>query len=171
MAGLMGTGKTTTGRILAARLGWPMRDSDEEIQRAEGRTVRELRNELGTDAMHELEAQALLRALARGGPDVIGAAASTVDRKDCRAALVADGVAVAWLTARPETAARRFATSDHRPSFGDDPQEFLARQGRERAPLFRQLDAIEVATDERTPEAVADAVLAGLRTRGVELAG
>ena len=68
LMGLMGTGKTTTGRVLAGRLDWPMRDSDEAIEAATGRSVRELRDEIGTDAMHDLEATALLRALEAPGP-------------------------------------------------------------------------------------------------------
>src|SRR3954470_9736767 len=149
LVGLMGTGKTTTGHILARRVGWPMRDSDADIEAAGGRSVRELRDELGADAMHEIEAIALLAALARPGPDVVTAAASTVDSDECVAALRGPGIAVAWLTARPETAGRRFGSSSHRPSYGEDPVEFLARQALLREPRFRMLDAVEVATDER----------------------
>jgi len=171
LVGLMGTGKTTTGRILAARLGWPLRDSDAEIEALTGKTVRELRDELGTDAMHDLEAQALLRTLADAGPDVVGAAASVVDREDCLEALRGDRVAVAWLTVAPEIGARRFTTSAHRPWYGEDPATFLARQAREREPAFRSLDPVTVSTDDNEPDAVADAILAGLRERAIELGG
>jgi shikimate kinase len=169
LVGLMGTGKTTTGRILATRLGWPLRDSDAEIEALTGRSVRELRDELGTDAMHDLEARALLRALHDDGPDVVGAAASVVDREDCLEALRGDGVAVAWLTVSPEVGAQRFASSAHRPWYGEDPATFLARQGREREAAFRSLDPVVVSTDDSTPDAVADTILAGLRERGNKL--
>jgi shikimate kinase len=169
LVGLMATGKTTTGRILAARLGWPQRDSDAEIEAMTGRSVRELRDELGTDGMHELEAGALLRALADAGPDVVGAAASVVDREDCLEALRGDGVAVAWLTVSPEVGARRFTSGAHRPWYGEDPATFLARQAREREPAFRSLNPVTVSTDDREPDAVADAILAGLRDREIEL--
>jgi shikimate kinase len=167
LVGLMGTGKTTTGRILANRLGWPLRDSDAEIEALTGRTVKELREELGTDAMHDLEARALLNALAGGGPDVVCGAASVVDREDCRAALHDEGVVVAWLTASPEVAAERFTSAAHRPRYGDDPEEFLARQAREREPEFRSLDPLIVSTDTASPDEVAEAILDGLRERGV----
>ena len=137
LVGLMGTGKTTTGRILADRLGWALRDSDPEIEALTGRTVKELRDELGTDPMHDLEARALLNALAGEGPDVVCGAASVVDREDCLDALRAVGVAVAWLTVSPQTEAKRFASGTHRPWYGDDPRAFLARQARERDPAFR----------------------------------
>ena len=170
LVGLMGTGKTTTGRILAARLGWPMRDSDGEIEALTGRTVKELRDELGTDPMHDLEAQALLRALADAAAPTMSGPASVVDREDCRSALRGEGVAVAWLTVSPATEAKRFTSGTHRPWYGDDPRAFLARQARERDPAFRSLDPVIVPTDDRSPEAVADAVLAGLLERGHELA-
>ncbi len=170
LVGLMGTGKTTTGRILADRLGWTLRDSDPEIEALTGRTVKELRDELGTDPMHDLEARALLNALADEGPDVVCGAASVVDREDCLAAMRGDGVAVAWLTVSPEVEAERFRSGAHRPWYGDDPEAFLARQAREREPAFRSLNPVTVSTDDRPPEAVADAVIAGLRERGQELA-
>ena len=169
LVGLMGTGKTTTGRILAARLGWPLRDSDAEIEATTGRSVRELRDELGTDRMHDLEAEALLRALSGDGPDIVGAAASVVDREDCLEALRADDVAVAWLTVSPPTEAKRFLSGTHRPWYGDDPIAFLARQARERDPAFRSLDPVIVPTDDLGPEGVADAIITGLRDRGIEL--
>jgi shikimate kinase len=169
LVGLMGTGKTTTGRILAARLGWTLRDSDPEIEAMTGRTVKELRDELGTDPMHDLEARVLLNALADEGPDIVCAAASVVDREDCLEAMRADGVAVAWLTLSPATEAKRFTSGTHRPWYGDDPLAFLARQARERDPAFRSLDPVIVATDDREPEAVADAILEGLRERGIDL--
>ena len=169
LVGLMGTGKTTTGRILAARLGWPLRDSDAEIEALTGRSVRELRDEVGTDPMHDLEAQALLRAVADAGPDVVCAAASVVDREDCLEALRGDGVAVAWLTVSPEIGARRFTSGAHRPWYGEDPATFLARQAREREPAFQSVDPVIVSTDHREPGAVADAIVAGLEERGIEL--
>ena len=107
LVGLMGTGKTTTGRLLAERLGWPMRDSDQAIEAAMGQSVRELRDAIGTDAMHDLEAAALLREIAAQEPSVVCAAASTVDRQDCRDALRGEGIAVVWLTADPAVALPR----------------------------------------------------------------
>ena len=130
--------------------------------------MRELRDELGTDPMHDLEAQALLRALADTGPDIVGAAASVVDREDCRSALRGDGVAVAWLTVSPATEAKRFTSGTHRPWYGDDPRAFLARQARERDPSFRSLDPVIVATDDREPGRRRRDPR-GLGARGIEL--
>jgi hypothetical protein len=80
-----------------------------------------------------------------------------------------EGVVVAWLTVSPEIEAERFLSGTHRPWYGDDPEEFLGRQAREREPEFRSLDPIVVSTDVASAEKVADAILAGIRERGIEL--
>jgi len=60
LIGLMGTGKTTAGRLLAARLGRQLCDSDSEIEAREGVTVRELQDRHGARWLHRLEAKILL---------------------------------------------------------------------------------------------------------------
>jgi shikimate kinase len=163
--GLMGVGKTTIGRLLADRLGWPLRDSDAEIAAATLRTVRELRDEIGVDAMHELEVRQVLDALDDPGPVVIAPAAAVIDVEACRVALRAPGVTVIFLTAAPEVLAARFLADDHRPWYGTDPATFLADQAAARDGRFRSLDPIELTTDDRTPDDVADAIIVAVRER------
>lgn len=163
LVGLMGSGKTTVGAALAARLGCPFVDSDREIERATGRDGRTLAATDGTPALQALEARVLLAALAAPGSDVIAAAASVVDDPACRHALRAPGVAVIRLRARPETLAARHATGSHRRPLGDDLVAGFAAQVRARAPRFaavRPLVTIDV--DGAAPEVVVDAALAAL---------
>jgi len=172
----MGSGKSTVGQVIADRLGWPLRDSDVEIEAATGRTVKALRDELGVDAMHELEARHLLEALAAPEPAVVAAGASTIDVPACRDALRGPGIVVVFLTASPAVEAARFRGDDHRgddhrPWFGTDPEAFLAAQAAARYPHFRSVDPIELSTDDRTPDALADAALAAISARGLTLSG
>lgn len=162
MVGLMGTGKTTVGRIVADRLGWPFADSDADIEAARDRTVRQLRDELGDEAMHALEARALLDRLRAPGPLIVAAAASVIEDPACRSALLDDGVAVAWLRVSPAVAAARFGSSGHRPAFGPDPETFLAEQAARRDPLFRAVADVVVDTDHADPDEEADAILEAL---------
>ena len=159
LVGLMGSGKTTIGKLLAERLGRPFRDSDDGIQERTGRTVRELQQELGDDRMHEIEAEQLLGDLGRADGSVIGAAASSVESKACRAALVADDVTVVWLDGSPELLAQRFSSSRHRPTFGSDVEAFLREQSRRREPLLVSLDPIRVQIDGKDPEQIVAEIL------------
>jgi shikimate kinase len=159
LVGLMGAGKTTVGRRLAAGLGWPWQDSDAQIEAATGLTVRELRERDGVEAMHDLEAAQLLHALAEPGPTVISAAASVVDAESCRSAMTAEGVAVIWLRGSPAVLATRFPAGDHRPAYGPSPRVFLEQQAERREPLFRTLEPIVIDVDGIDPDtAVARAI-------------
>jgi shikimate kinase len=156
LVGLMGAGKTTVGRRLAAQLDWPWHDSDAEIEAATGLTVRQLADRDGVAAMHDLEAAQLLRALDGPGPSVISAAASVVDAEACRRALAAPEVDVVWLRARPAVLAARFPADGHRPAFGASPGAFLEEQAAQREPLLQTLHPIVVDVDDLDPgEAVA----------------
>lgn len=169
--GLMGSGKSSVGRIVADRLAWPMHDSDREIEAAHGRTTRELAADAGVDAVHAIEAAHLLDALAAAGPDVICPAASTIDDEACRAALREPGVVVAWLRATPAVAAERFVRDAHRIWYGEDPADFLARQAAARYPHFRAAAAVAIDTDDLAPDEIAGRVLTALVELGAMPAG
>jgi shikimate kinase len=163
ITGLMASGKSTTGQRLAERLGWPWRDSDVDIQTATGKTVRELRDSEGVDAMHELEHAELMRALDDPTPSVISAAASVIDDPAARAAMSRPGVAVFWLHGSPELLARRFhSLDDHRPTYGDSPEEFLAEQAARREPLLGSIGAHVIKVDGLTRDEVFERVMEAL---------
>jgi shikimate kinase len=165
LVGLMGAGKTTVGRRLAVRLGWPWHDSDADIEAATNLTVRELRDRDGVEVMHDLEAAQLLHALAEPGPSVISAAASVVEAETCRAALTGAGVAVIWLHGSPEVLAKRFPAGGHRPVFGPSPNAFLRQQSLRREPLLRSLDPIVVDVDSIDPDTAVAMALEALAGR------
>jgi len=169
LVGLMGSGKTTVGALIAARLGWPLRDSDVQLQDASGQTAREMRDAQGTDALHEAEALALFRALAQPGSGVICAAASTIEHAGVGKALAAPDVAVIWLTAPPEVLAARFANDPHRPIYGPDQTAVAAARAERRDPLYAALNPITIEVDGLAPAAVAELALDGLRRRYGEL--
>ncbi len=160
LVGLMGSGKTTVGARVATALGWPLRDSDPEIEAREGRTVRELREAIGVDRMHAIESAHLLEGIAGREPAVIAAAASVIEDEACRDALSAADVLVVWLRAAPSTLAGRFWERPHRPAFGADPETFLAERARRRDALFEEVADLQLRTDATTADEAAARILA-----------
>jgi shikimate kinase len=167
MLGLMGVGKTTIGSALGHQLGWPVSDSDRSIEEHCGATVRELKDRLGTDGMHRLEAEHLLDALHEDAPSVICAAASVVDVPECRRALEGAGAYGVWLQGRAETLAERFAGGPHRPVYGADPEAVFRSQLGERSRWFAEVARHRVSVDGRTPVQIVRDILAALGQAGV----
>lgn len=159
LLGLMGAGKTTVGRGLARRLGWPLRDSDADLLAGTGHSARRLDEERGTAELHRLEARHLIDALEAPGPSVICAAASTIDDPLARAALGGEGLLLVWLRAEPATLARRIRPTGHRRDLGADRVASLAGQAAARYPRFEALRPLTVDADEPGAVAAIDAIM------------
>ncbi len=159
LMGLMGAGKTTVGRRLAARLGWPFHDSDDDLARVTGFTARQLVARDGAEALHFIEAAVLLRRLAQPGDSVIAAAASTVEHAACRRALSGPSVMACWLRVGPATLARRFEAGVHRPRYGPDRLRSMADQAARREALLRSFRPL-IADGETGPATAVVATLA-----------
>lgn len=159
LIGLMGSGKSTVGRIVAARLGRPLADSDAIIEARTGETVKQIREEQGTEAMRRHEADALFDALARSEPHVIAAAAGVVTDAADRARLAGSGAFVVWLDGPPEVLGPRAAGGVHRPFLDDDPVGTLRTMRDLRAPWYREVADRVVPIGRLTPDEIADRVL------------
>lgn len=159
LVGMMGSGKTTVGRMLAARLSRPLLDSDEIIERREGRTVRDIFANDGEEAFRAIEAEVLKESLASEGPSVIAAAGGVVLRSENRQALKESGARVVWLRADPAILATRVKGGPHRPLLDNDPAGTLLRMYEQREPLYREVADAIVTVDGRSVGDVVEAVL------------
>jgi len=155
----MGSGKSTIGVPLAAALGRPFVDNDAQLFERTGATAAELAARDGIDALHANEAEGVLAALAASLPSVIAAAASTITDPAVRHALKQDGFVV-WLRAAPATLAARLTRSGTRPFAAEEPAGLVARQARERDPLFEHTADLAVDADRATPDEVVAEILA-----------
>lgn len=159
LVGMMGSGKSTIGRIVAQRMDRPLIDSDEVIEAATGRTVREIFATDGEAAFRALEADALRDALATDEPAVIAAAGGVVLRPDNRRLLTESNARVVWLMADPALLIERVRSGMHRPLLDDDPQGTLERMWDERQPLYQEVADAIVSVDGRSIGEVVEAVL------------
>ena len=159
LVGLMGSGKTTVGRVLAQRLRRELLDSDFMIEAREGRTVRCIFAEDGENAFRDIETDVLVEALAAQEKAVIAAAGGVVLRPENRAALRDSGARVVWLRADPETLAERVKGGVHRPLLDDDPRGTLERMYAERSDLYREVADAIVTVDNRSVSEIVEAVL------------
>jgi shikimate kinase len=162
LVGMMGAGKTTVGRALAARLGWPYRDNDAALLRLAGRSAPELLASAGVEALHEAEGAVLLDALAAPDPIVVAAPGSAVLSPALRARLAAEPVV--WLRASVATLAARVAADPARPLLpsSDTGVSEAARAVRAllaaREPGFAEVASYVVDVDGLTPAEVASRI-------------
>jgi shikimate kinase len=128
LVGMMGAGKTTTGLALAARLGWPLRDCDADLEDRTGSSGADLAASEGIARLHELEAEILDEALAMPAPLVITAAGSVVSSERARRQL-ARRATIVWLDAPVELLIDRMASGPHRRTLeGDAAATLLAER-------------------------------------------
>jgi shikimate kinase len=159
LVGLMGTGKSTVGRVLADRLGRRLLDSDMVIEEITGRTVRQIFLDDGEPAFRVLETQVLIDALAEPVPAVIAAAGGVVMSAQNRAALHDAPAKVVWLRAEPAYLVDRVRAGGHRPAIDDDPAGTLRRMHETREPWYREVADMIVTVDGRSVNDVAEAIL------------
>jgi len=158
LVGMMGCGKTTVGRELADRLGWPYLDSDAEVVRTTGMTVPEIFAVRGEAAFRAEEARALAAAVTSDHPVVVAVAGGAVRDADNRRAVRRAGLVV-WLRCSLGTLASRVGDGQGRPLLDGDPAGALRRLSAEREPLYRELAQVVVDVDHLSPGEVVDRIL------------
>ena len=158
LVGLMGSGKSTVGPLLAERLGRRFVDSDLLIEAAQGRTVRQIFTDDGERAFRALERQVLHDALGCAEPLVIAAAGGVVLDPANRAALADERHLVAWLRAEPALLATRAASGDHRPLLDGDPLGRLEQMAADRQAWYAEVADLTIDVRGLTPADVADLI-------------
>ena len=166
LIGMMGSGKSTVGSLLARRLGWRYVDNDDDVRLLTAQEPTDVMTGGGEDELHAAEASALLRALGIEGPVVIGAAAWVVLDNACEQALHEEPCVI-YLRARPETLRQRIGSGAGRRSDATDLGWLRARH-RERDVRYRRLATSWVDVDDHSPDGVVGLIMehAGLTDVG-----
>jgi shikimate kinase len=157
LVGAMGAGKTTVGSRLAQRLGVGFRDTDADVEAAEGRSVADIFVESGEQHFRALERAAVARAL--GTHDgVLALGGGAVMDAQTRAAL--DGHRVVFLRVGLAAAADWVGLGVSRPLLLGNVRGTIKRLLDERTPVYESVATHVVDTDGLDPEQVAAQVLA-----------
>ena len=161
-----GSGKSTVGRQLARRLDWPFVDTDVEIERRLGCSIRSYFEQHGEPAFREVEQAALAelieaptRVLATGGGIVV---------REANRILLAARTHVVYLRSTPEELFRRLRHDTHRPLLQvADPVRRLRDLYRERDPLYRSAAQFVIETGRPTVKMLVGTILMQLELAGL----
>ena len=156
----MATGKTVVASRLATRLGVVFSDNDRTIVASTGLTAREIREQRGVAALHQLEARHLLDALRAHVPSAISSAATWSTIPAVALPSVGSGSFRSGSARRHATLVERFHNEVHRPIYADDLEAFFANQIAIRAAQFREISAATIDVDALTVEEVIERAVA-----------
>jgi shikimate kinase len=161
LVGMMGVGKSSIGRRLAARLGVPFVDADTEIEKAAGMSIADIFARHGEADFRSGEARVIARLL-DGGPQVLATGGGAVMNADTRAAIKTKGVSI-WLSAEFDVLMRRInKRKNDRPLLQTtDPAATLRELLAAREPVYAQAD-LTVQSREVPHDAIVSEIMTAL---------
>lgn len=160
LVGMMGSGKTTVGRRLAARLQLSFVDADVEIERAAGQTIPEIFAEHGEPYFRDGERRVILRLL-NEPPHVLATGGGAFMNTETRAAIRAKAISI-WLNANFDVLAQRLKRKSNRPLLDNpDPEATIRRLLSERNPIYAEAD-IAVTSRDVSHDVVTDEIIAAI---------
>jgi len=146
LVGMMGAGKSSIGRRLAARIGIPFADADAEIEQAAGMSIGDIFAVHGEPSFRSGEARVIARLL-ENGPQVLATGGGAFINPETRTRIEEKGISV-WLKADMEVLIRRLRRRNDRPLLHtDDPAATLSALLAAREPIYSEAQLAVVSRD------------------------
>ncbi len=165
LVGMMGAGKSSLGRRLAARLEVPFRDADAEIEAAAGCSINDIFDRYGEAAFRDCERKVISRLL-HEAPHVLATGGGAFIDEPIRENVKTSALSV-WISVPVEVLVARVSRRDTRPLLRNgNPQEILARLLTEREPIYAQAD-LTVTGEDGPHGASVQRILDALQERGM----
>ena len=160
LVGMSGCGKSAIGRRLAPRLDLPFIDADEEIERAAGKSIKDIFAEHGEAYFRDGERRVIARLLA-SGPQVLATGGGAMMDAETRRNVKRAGISI-WVKAELPVLLRRVAKRNNRPLFeGRDAETVMKELMEARNPVFATADII-VESREIPHEVIVDEIVAAI---------
>ncbi len=165
LVGMMGAGKTSVGKRLAARLGVPFKDADHEIEAAAGLIVAEIFEKHGEPEFRSGERRVIARLLSE--PPLVLATGGGAYMDPATRAAMKERAFTVWLRAPIELLLARTAKRQTRPLLNNsDPRGTLERLLEQRAPVYAEADYVVDCVDGPKDVAV-EQVMTMLKSQGL----
>ena len=162
LVGMMGVGKTSVGKRLAAALHCPFVDADEEIETAARMTIPEIFAQFGEAHFRDGERRVIARLIENSGQRSVIATGGGAFCNAATRALILDKAIAVWLDSDIDTLLERTGRKDHRPLLqSGDPRETLTRLNEERRADYAQAP-IHVMSNDGPHTKTVDSVLKGI---------
>jgi shikimate kinase len=158
LVGMMGSGKSTVGAALAARLGWEALDTDTLIERQAGERIVDLWRREGEAVFRAQEAEVIAQVVAGEDRRVVSVGGGAVLDPGNRAQISSSGFVV-WLRADPTTLLARVGAGAERPALGGDPVSTLARIDAGRRAFYGEVADLVVDVDGVAPADAARTII------------
>src|SRR5690606_17550227 len=155
LIGFMGTGKTTVGKALAVRLGLPLVDTDQEIEKQAGQRISEIFQRCGEEGFRALESR-VLRQVLTGNPGIVTTGGGIVLRPENVRLMREFGLVIA-LHASAEEIIRRLSGDTDRPLLRGDLRQRVSRLLEERRGMY-DFAHVQVDTTTLTVAEVVDRI-------------
>ncbi|HKD27191.1 MAG TPA: shikimate kinase [Xanthobacteraceae bacterium] len=163
LVGMMGAGKSSIGRRLAARLGIPFADADAEIEEAAGMSIADIFEAHGEPSFRSGEARVIARLLEHG-PQVLATGGGAFINPLTRAKIHEKGISV-WLKADVDVLSRRLRRRSDRPLLRTaDPTTTLTNLLAARNPIYGEANLMVISRDV-PHEVIVEEIVTALRSK------